>query len=444
MGDYVEMSGRTGRRHSNTKNSIAVEGSLYRPARAWSVALMLALMTLVSYLDKVVVGMVSVPMMRELHLSPAQFGLVGGSVSWLLSVSAILGGFAANRISTKWLLLLMAIVWSVLQLPMMVAGSIWVVIACRVLLGASNGPADPVAIHALYKWFPDEKRNLAVAAIHQGGALALLVAGLTIPVITAHWGWRANFLALAVLGAVWCVGWAIFGAEGQLSDPAHASNKERIPYSILLTDRTILGNLLGHFSANWVLGMTMTWLPTYLQLGLGYGAHAAGRMFALFIVTATPLSLGLAWVSQHLLSRGASSRAARGLFVSITLAMAGALFTTLVYPGLTTLEKFTLLTLAGSMTLVLYSIGPAILGEVTPVSQRGGILALISGLASLAGLVAPTMTGMLIQKAGGSTAHGFEQACFVTGFVLLGCGAVCAVCLDPQRSKSRLMRHTYR
>jgi len=95
------------------------------------------------------------------------------------------------------------------------------------------------------------------------------------------------------------------------------------------------------------------------------------------------------------------------------------------------------------MTLVMYSVGPAMLGEITPDSQRGGILALSSGLASLAGLIAPTITGMLIQKAGGSTAHGVEQACIVCGFVLMGCGALCAFCLDPQRSRYRLMLDLY-
>jgi MFS family permease len=28
-------------------------------------------------------------------------------------------------------------------------------IACRIILGAGEGPAYPVALHATYKWFPD-------------------------------------------------------------------------------------------------------------------------------------------------------------------------------------------------------------------------------------------------------------------------------------------------
>ena len=53
--------------------------------------------------------------------------------------------------------------------------------------------------------------------LHQGSALGLLIAGLSIPVITTHWGWRANFAVLALLGVVWCIAWAVVGEEGTLS-----------------------------------------------------------------------------------------------------------------------------------------------------------------------------------------------------------------------------------
>ena len=405
---------------------------------------MLALMMLVNFLDKVALGLVSVPMMRELHLSSTQFGVIGGSLNWLFSISAVLGGLLANRTSTKWLLLGMAAAWTALQLPMLAASSIWSVIACRVLLGASEGPASPVAVHAIYKWFPDEKRNLPVAVLHQGSALGLLVAGLGIPVISAHWGWRANFSVLAALGALWCAAWLAFGAEGRLTTRAPATRHGPVPYALLLTDRTVLGTFAGHFAANWILAMTLTWVPTWLQLGLGYEAHAAGRMFALFVAVTAPLSLGLAALSQRALARGVPSRLGRGAFVAAALVLAGTLIAALRLAGLPPMAKFVLLTLGSGLTLVMYSIGPAILGEVTPDCQRGGILALSNGFSSLAGLAAPIATGMLIDQAGGSTARGFEAACSVCGVVLIACGVLCALCLDPQRSAIRLVSGTTR
>ncbi|AYZ64216.1 MFS transporter [Burkholderia multivorans] len=419
---------------------MTTDGAQYRPWRAWSIATLLALMMLVNFLDKVVLGLVSVPMMRDLHLSPTQFGLIGGSLNWLFAIAAVVGGLAANRWPAKWLLLGLAAAWSVLQLPMLVAGSIWVVIACRVLLGIGEGPASPVAVHALYKWFPDARRNLPVALLHQGSALGLLIAGLAMPIVTTHWGWRANFALLALLGAAWCVAWAVFGAEGTHVRAAQRAGGERVRYGLLLTDRTVIGNFLGHFAANWILAMTLTWMPRYLQLGLGFGPHEAGRLFALFVATTSPLSLAFAWCSQYLLARGVPSRHGRGTFVAATLAVAGLMLAAMVTPGLPPAVKLALLTLGSGMTLTMYSIGPAMLAEVTPDAQRGGVLALSNGFASLAGLGAPVVTGMLIDASGASTARGFEQACVVCGVVLVACGLLCALCLDPQRSLRRMAR----
>ena len=162
------------------------ESRNYRPARAWSIAIMLALMMMVNFLDKVVFGMISVPMMHDLGLTPTQFGLIGGSLNWLFAIAAVAGGMLADRVATRVILLSMALSWSLLQLPMLFASSMAVVLIARVLLGAGEGPASPVSLHALYKWFPDEKRGLPAAVLYQGSALGLFVAGLAIPLITAR------------------------------------------------------------------------------------------------------------------------------------------------------------------------------------------------------------------------------------------------------------------
>ncbi len=413
---------------------------LYRPARAWSIAIMLALMMMVNFLDKVAFGMVSVPMMRDLGLSPTQFGVIGGSLNWLFAIAAVVGGVLADRVATRFILLLMALSWSLLQLPMLFASSMTVVLVTRVLLGAGEGPASPVSLHALYKWFPDEKRGLPAAVLYQGSALGLFVAGLAIPLITACWGWRANFAALAVLGFVWCACWLLMGAEGPLERPRAERDARRVPWRSLLGDRTVVGNFCGHFAANWVLATSLTWMPHYLQAGLGFSSASSGRLFALFVAITTPMGLGLAWYSQHLLGKGVSSRKARGVFIAITLMVAGVLRFSVYLPAFAPLAKVLMLTLSSGLTLAMYSVGPAMLSEVTPDGQRGAVLALSNAIGSLAGLAAPVLTGVLIQHArgAGATALGFEQSCVLCGFVLIGCGVLCARWLDPQRSRAAL------
>ena len=78
----------------------------------------------------------------------------------LFSISAIVVGFIVNRIETRWVLLALAMVWAVAQFPMVGTVSFMTLFVCRVILGAGEGPAFSVAAHAIYKWFPDEKRTL--------------------------------------------------------------------------------------------------------------------------------------------------------------------------------------------------------------------------------------------------------------------------------------------
>jgi ACS family D-galactonate transporter-like MFS transporter len=109
---------------------------------------------MLNFSDKAIVGLAGVPMMQEIGLSPRQFGLVGSSFFFLFSISAVIGGFVANHVQTRWILLVMAAIWALTQLPMIGSVGLASLIACRVALGAAEGPAYPVALHSVYKWSP--------------------------------------------------------------------------------------------------------------------------------------------------------------------------------------------------------------------------------------------------------------------------------------------------
>lgn len=414
------------------------------PARlgtAWMIAVLLALLMLVNFLDKVVIGLVAVPMSKELGLSPTEFGLVGGALHWFFAISAVIGGFVANRRPTRTLLLGMGAFWAIVQLPMLFVTSLWAIIACRVLLGIGEGPASPVATHALYKWFPNDRRNLPVALLHTGSALGLLVAGAMIPWISVHYGWRMNFIVLAVIGAVWCVLWWLLGREGTLDRirPGQLKqDEERVPYRRLLTDSTVLSNYFCHFAANWSLALTLTWVPSYLENGLGIDPIMTGRVFVLFVVVTTPLSLFMAWLSQRMLRGGIATRWSRGAFVSFCLIASGLLSAALFLPGLSSIERIVCLTFSGGLALVMYSVGPAMLAEFTPGTQRAGILAIGNGIASLAGLSAPVVTGILVQGAGAEHPAGYGEGFLVCGAVLVVAGLIGLFWMDPQKTRQRL------
>src|SRR5256885_7330898 len=205
------------------------------PKGAWKITFLLFLFMLVNFADKIVVGLAGVPIMTELKLDADQFGLLGSSFFFLFSIAAIVVGFIVNRVATRWVLLVMAIVWALAQFPMVGEVSFTTLWICRVILGAGEGPAFSVAAHAIYKWFPDEKRTLPTAILSQGSAFGVILAVPALNWIIVNHTWHYAFGALGVVGLMWVVAWAVMGKEGPLTQTvAMAAAEVRIPYFQLL------------------------------------------------------------------------------------------------------------------------------------------------------------------------------------------------------------------
>ena len=288
---------------------------------------LLLLFMLINFADKVVVGLAAQPIMAELKLSPEQFGLLGSSFFFLFAISGVVVGFITNRVQTRHTLLVMAIIWSVVQFPMLGTVTLEMLIACRIILGAGEGPAAPVALHSIYKWFPDQLRGVPTAIIAQGSALGVIVAVPTLNWIIVTYSWHWAFGALGVAGLCWVVLWMIFGREGTLVDqPAHAAEGmvERVPYRRLLTCPSIVATCCAGFASYWGLALGLTWFTSYLVDGLGYSQTMGGNLTILPWVFGMCVVLAGGWLSQRLKKAGVSSRLSRGVLAASTVALGGA------------------------------------------------------------------------------------------------------------------------
>ncbi len=407
----------------------------YQPALAWRMVVLLALFTLINFLDKIVLGLVAVPMMAELQLTPSQFGILAGSFFWLFAMGGVLGGWLADRFATKWIIATMAASWALLQFPLVVSSSLIVIGVCRVLLGMAEGPSWPVVLHSLYKWFPNSKRTLPAGLIGQTAGLGLILAGLAIPRITESFGWRANFVVLGCVGVAWLCLWLFLGREGTLTEEANRDGEPQTDWRAIARNKTYLACIFAHFAAFWSLALTLTWVPVYLETGLGFDAVTAGRMFAIFIAVNVVMGLLMPTLSQWLSSRGVPSRVSRVMLTCATLAIGGLCYILLLWSGLPALAKVGLLGIGAGLAQTIYFTGPAIIGESTPVSQRGSLLAIDNSLASLAGIVAPVVTGFLVQYASGGHEQGYAIGFAVAGAILMVACLTSAIFMHPGTSR---------
>ena len=404
---------------------------------AWKITFLLFLFMLVNFADKIVVGLAGVPIMTEMKLEPEQFGLLGSSFFFLFSISAIVVGFIVNRVQTRWVLLAMAVVWSLAQFPMVGTVSFTTLLICRVILGAGEGPAFSVAVHAIYKWFPDEKRTLPTAILSQGSAFGVILAVPALNWIIVNHSWHYAFGALGVVGLMWTLAWVVMGKEGPLVQTVvQAAADPRVPYLQLLTSRTFIGCCAATFGAYWALSLGLTWFTPFIVKGLGFSQKDAGWISVLPWVFGAVVVLLTGWVSQVLMARGYTTRGARGVLGSVPLIVGGSILLLLPHVDGAGL-RIACLVVGSGLCGSIYVVCPPMLGEFTPVQQRGAVIAIYGAIYTLAGIIAPSVMGSVIQHAA-VPLDGYMTGFTINAAVMISSGLLGLLLLWPNTERARL------
>lgn len=410
---------------------------------AWLIVALLFLFMLINFADKAVIGIAAVPIMQELNLSPGEFGLVGSSFFLLFALSAIATGFVANRVQTRWLLLGMGLVWALTQFPMMGATGLGTLLACRVALGAGEGPASPVALHAIYKWFPNERRTLPTAIIAQGGGVGIMLAVPLLNGIIVRYSWHWAFGVLGIAGLAWTALWLALGREGSLaSEQATMATPtaRRVSYGKMLLNPTILASCCAAFGANWGLSQALSWQSAFLIKGLGLTQRSIGLLGPLPAAASVVVMLAAGWYSQRLLTRGSPSRVARGILGGGSVVAGGVALALMPYaPGIPL--KIALTTIGLALPSVILVISNAVVAEITPSAQRGALLAITASVGTSAGLLAPYVTGRLVEHAATSL-DGFNRAFLICGVIMLIGGSLGMMLIRPEREAMHRSRET--
>src|SRR4051812_40360134 len=408
------------------------------PKGAWKITFLLFLFMLVNFADKIVVGLAGVPIMTELKLEPEQFGLLGSSFFFLFSIAAIVVGFIVNRVQTRWVLLVLALVWALAQFPMVGTVSFTTLLICRIILGAGEGPAFSVATHAVYKWFPDEKRTLPTAILSQGSAFGGILAVPALNWVIVHHSWHYAFGALGVVGLMWVAAWLVLGKEGPLTQTvAMAAAEPRIRYFQLLTSRTFIGCCAATFGAYWALSLGLTWFTPFIIKGLGFSQKDAGLISVLPWVFGALIVLLAGWISQVMLTRGFSTRGARGVLGAAPLIVGGFILAAMPYVQGAGLQ-IALLVLGSGLCGAIYVVCPPMLGEFTPVSQRGAVIAIYGAIFTLAGILAPFVMGKVIQNAA-TPMQGYLTGFTINAVILIASGLLGLLLLWPNTERARLL-----
>ncbi|MCX4984334.1 MFS transporter [Streptomyces sp. NBC_00572] len=417
--------------------------------RAWLITALIVTFMLINHADKAVLGLAAVPIMDELGISNSTYGMISSSFALLFSLSGLVVGFVSARISSRVLLFTMAALWAVAQLPALIVASVPALVAGRVLLGAAGGPAASMSMHALYKWFPADRRGLPSALQISGAALAMLIAAPVVTWLITAFGWRSAFVVLAVTSTVWSLAWWRLGHDGPYGqEPAPRAKAltsggrsahvgpERLPYRRVLLSGTVLGSVAAAFGASWALALSHAWLPVYLRTQQGMTPGGAATLISGISALSLVLLLSVPPLADRLRRRGASDGWASAAPQGIAVAVAGLAMAAFPFADGHAV-RIGLLVVAFGGHAVAFPMHYMTTSAVAPPLQRGAVFGIVAAAGTLPSLVAPYLTGHLLDSAT-SPGAGYTQAFLLSAAVMLVCGLVALTLIRPQRDARRL------
>ncbi|MFG1946261.1 MFS transporter [Nonomuraea sp. NPDC048826] len=410
-------------------------GSGVGAAKTWNVMTLLMAFMMINLMDKAVIGLVAKPMKDDLGLTATQYGTVAGTFYLLFSVSALVFGFIGDRVSSRWLLAGLAVVWSAAQLPVALpAAGLGVIVVTRLLLGAGEGPAFPLAMHTAFTWSKAENRGLAGSALQVSGALGALVGGPVIVAVTEAYGWRSAFTVLGVAGLVWAAIWVVAGGDGPYLAREEKGDRPRRTYRRLFTSGTWYGALIAGFGVSWTLSVHIAFLPLYLEDVAGFARSSIGLLTALPSLTGALLILLGGVLSRQLIGR--SRRLALGILGGCFSLAAGVCLVLLPHasPGWPVVVLACLAFGAGPAQTPLTV---AAISAIVPDRQRSAALGTWYALVSIAAVAGPVATGLVVDAAPTQTA-GYGPAFGLAGGLLVLGGLAAIALIRPDRPHSSM------
>lgn len=411
--------------------------------KAWAFTALVVALYVVNWGDKAVLGLVAQDLKEEIGITEDQIGLIASAFFIMFIIGNLFAGAINRSMALRWSLASLAIGWSLAMFPIVLSATFTVLLLSRMFLGLLEGPSAPLVHTAVYSWHPREKRGLPSAMITMAASIAKILVAPALALIAATYGWRAAFLSLAGVGLLWLVIWlptwrlGPYGGEAtKAAAAADADQEPNVPWSKVLTSGTFIGAWLASMPVYAIVATVLTFLPSYFEKGLGFSRVQAGAMFGFPSITSMITLVGMTYISDRLISRGATSRMLRGVVPTIGLLVCAASLISLPYVN----EKY----LAVAWVSIGYALGVTVLplfnaalSEIVPPKQFAATIGIFLALQSLGGVYGPYLAGKIVSSAETPLA-GYPLAFQVFGAIALVGAVVALFGVNPERDKMRL------
>jgi ACS family sodium-dependent inorganic phosphate cotransporter len=386
----------------------------------------------VCYIDRVNISVAIIPMAAELGWTPQTQGTVLSAffVGYLLL--QVVGGRLADRFGGKIVLAAGVLFWSlftVLTPPAAFLG-LGVLLATRIAMGMGEAVTFPSIFSIYGRWVPLEERSRAVGLTNSGIPLGTVFALVVTPYLVERLGWEWAFYLFGALGVFWFLAWqssvtaepaqhprispeelALIQAGAPPADPGASP-----PLRSFLRSAPVWAIIVAHFCNNWSLYVLLSWLPTFVNKGLGVDYSAVGWFTMIPSVTSFLFLNVAGGVADRLIGSGVDVGRVRKLMQTIGF---GGIAATLMVVGYVE---------SAWMAIGVMSIGTALGAFVTggfgvnhmdiAPKYAGTLMGLTNTAGTIPGVIGVYASGLILEWTG-SWALVFQVAAGITLFGLL-------------------------
>ena len=203
----------------------------------WVMCAMLFFATTVNYMDRQVLSLTFKEFIQpEFHWTDSDYGTITGVFSIAYAIFCLFAGKFIDWMGTKKGYLWAIIIWSLGAVMHAGCGwvteqivgvadkaalleatgaivstismvSVWLFLACRLILGLGEAGNFPAAIKVTAEYFPKKDRAFATALFNAGASVGALAAPATIPLLAKSLGWEMAFIIIGALGFIWAGIW---------------------------------------------------------------------------------------------------------------------------------------------------------------------------------------------------------------------------------------------
>jgi MFS family permease len=309
------------------KENMTVDGTAPPAARtAWYAAIVLMLCYALSYVDRVILGLLVPQIEADLGISDTLMGLLQGfSFALFYALMGLPLGRIADRANRRNLISICIAFWSFFTAACAGARSFASLFLARMGVGIGEAGLHPASYSMLSDCFPKERLGAALSVYYMGqvlgSSLAFIVGGtvvqiisqkpdVTLPVLGSIASWRLTFLIVGLPGLLFALLLFTLREPVRKNVLRTASGKEKLSLSETLAEvrkrwQSVAGVSLGFvFHAACLYGFS-AWVPTYFLRAHGWSIGETGRALGFLVLSFGCLGLFLGgYLSERWQRRG--------------------------------------------------------------------------------------------------------------------------------------------